>query len=178
MLAQRLQQRLSQRPVGASGAGRYRPPGQHRHAVCPCLGGQLTGQPGLADSRLAGEEHDRARAIPGRRERRPQRVSLRPATYDYRAQQVRHQISMLHRAVGSVVMPSATCADTCSHARARPLCRFVAAAAQHRSGATCAGFVFPPMRVILVPADDGPGPAVNRRRATTAEREGNGYGNR
>src|SRR5207253_6894415 len=50
------------------------------------------------------------------------------------------------------------------------------AAAQYPVAATCAGFVFPPMRVILVPADDGPGPAVNRRGPRQQNEKGTAMG--
>ena len=95
--AQCLQQGLGQRPVGAGDAGRYRPAGQDPDAAGPRRGGQLRGQPGLADPGLAGQEHQPARAVPGRGERGPQRAGLRLAADDHRAQQVRHQISMLRR---------------------------------------------------------------------------------
>jgi hypothetical protein len=99
-LAQRLQQRLCHRPVRDAGAGGYGTAGKHRRPARPRLGGQFASQPGLADPRLAGEEHHRARAVPGCRERGPQPRGLRIAADEHGTQQVRHQIIMLRGTVG------------------------------------------------------------------------------
>ena len=111
--AQRLQQGLGQRPVGTGGAGRNRPPGQDPDPAGPRIGGQLRGQPGLADPGLAGQEHHPARAVPGRGERGAQRAGLRLAADHHRAQQVRHQISMLRQPLPGTVSMAATSANTC-----------------------------------------------------------------
>jgi hypothetical protein len=115
--AQRLQQRLGQRPVGTGAATRYRTPGQHDRTAGPRLGGQFGSQPGLADAGLSDQEHHATRPAFGRAESRPQRVGFRTAADHHRAPQVRHEISMLPRPCQRTVQSIVICTNTCSHVR-------------------------------------------------------------
>jgi crotonobetainyl-CoA:carnitine CoA-transferase CaiB-like acyl-CoA transferase len=78
-MTQRLVQGLGQRPVRRTGASRNRAAGDHHDGTGTGnrLARRLAGQPGLADARLAGEEHQAACTVAGSGECRPQRARLR-----------------------------------------------------------------------------------------------------
>ena len=83
-ISQRLEQRFGQRPVRRTGAAGYGPAGNHRHPAGPGLVGHLAGQAGLADARLASQEHEATRATPCRGRCRLQRAGLRvPPHHDW-----------------------------------------------------------------------------------------------
>ena len=82
-ITRRLEQRLGQRPIRCAGSTGDRPARNHRHVPRPGVAGHLANKPGLADARLAGHEHQAARAIARQRSAPPaarQAPPLRPTT--------------------------------------------------------------------------------------------------
>ena len=93
-IPQHLKQRFGQRPVRRTGARGHGPARGHRRRAGQGLAGHLAGQARLADARLAGEEHQGARAIICRGKCRLQHTGLRVPPHQNGAQRICHTASV------------------------------------------------------------------------------------